>query len=239
MLRLWSAVARPPAEPGKGEAWETTYPTRAGNGLDVLEVVHLPPEGVIHARPSGQTELVTYVREGTVAYENASGRPYLLRAGEFSRMAGGVGASWTVTNPSRSDWAHLFRIYLFSPSANTDPGSAQKRFSTAERRGRLCLVASDDGRDGSLAISRGARIFSAIVVTGQHVVHELPRDSCVSLHVVDGEVALDDIVLNKGDGVGLEDERALSFTAREDSEVLLLQVDAPGLPTSSAEARGL
>ncbi len=236
MLRLWPAVGQPPGQPGKPESWVTAYPTGAGAGSDTLELIRLPPGGSLPHAPRDDTELVTYVREGAVAYEDSSSGQQVACAGEFAHCTCGPGSHWTTTNTSRTDWAHLFQISLVRPAAKRDPGRTQKRFVLAERRDKLCLVASHDGREGSLLLHGDALIFSAILSNGHHVVHELPRGSCVWLHVVEGEVALGDIVLVTGDGVGVVSERAVSMTAREDSEILLLHIAAPELPSFFSEA---
>ncbi|HVZ35549.1 MAG TPA: hypothetical protein VG963_24155, partial [Polyangiaceae bacterium] len=121
----------------------------------------------------------------------------------------------------------------------------QKRFSAAERRGLLCVIASPDGRGGSLRIAQDALLHSALLEPGQHVVHELGPGRIAWLPLVEGEVALPDgILAAAGDGAGISEDRAVSFTAREASEILLLDlrvmregVEAP-LPSSPPAVRG-
>jgi redox-sensitive bicupin YhaK (pirin superfamily) len=110
-------------------------------------------------------------------------------------------------------------------------GHKLKRFSAAERQGILRVVASPDGRKGSLRIRQDASIYSAMLDPGQHLIHELSPGRRAWLHVVRGEVTLDDEVLVAGDGVGYRAERAVSFTARTEGEILLL--DLGEWPTSS------
>lgn len=234
MLRLWSAVWRAPGQRGETEARRTTYPTGADDRSGTLEMLRLPPGGPLPRSPRNDAELVTYVREGAVACEDSSGRQSIIRAGEFSRVTGGSGARWTETNASRTEWAHVFRIWLGSAAAGVDLGCELKRFSRAERRGKLCLVASPDGRAGSLRIHRDALIYSAILSNGRHVVHQLPPERCAWLHLVAGEVTLGNIALSAGDGVAIAAEQSVSFTARADSEVLLLHLeDAPELVSTA------
>jgi redox-sensitive bicupin YhaK (pirin superfamily) len=97
------------------------------------------------------------------------------------------------------------------------------RFSAAERRGWLFLVASPDGRRGSLRLQTDVLVYSALLETGQHLAHDLASGRSVWLHVVDGSVTLDDVVLTTGDGVGISAERAVSLTARGATEFLLLE----------------
>jgi redox-sensitive bicupin YhaK (pirin superfamily) len=170
-----------------------------------------------------------YVREGAIAQEDSTGRLDIIRAGEFSRMTDGPGLRWTATNASHTEWAHVFQVCLGNAAASVDPGCEKKRFSAAERRGKLCVVASPDGRGGSLRVHHDALLCSAMFGRGRHVVHELPRATCAWLHVVAGEITLRDDVLTEGDGAGVTDDLAVSFTARRDSEVLLLHLGEPDL----------
>jgi redox-sensitive bicupin YhaK (pirin superfamily) len=100
----------------------------------------------------------------------------------------------------------------------------QRRFSTAQRRGRLCVVASPDGQQGSLLIHEDALICSALLDPGQHVVREMAPGRGAWLHVVQGAVAVSDTILTTGDGAGFTEERVVSLTARESSEVLVVDL---------------
>jgi quercetin 2,3-dioxygenase len=119
----------------------------------------------------------------------------------------------------------VFQMWLRATQAAVDSGHEQKRFSTAERRGELRVVASPDARRGSLRLDRNAVLYSAMIEPGRHVVHELSRGRSAWLHIVQGEATLGDLVLTTGDGVGLTAERAISFTARVQTEVLLVDLD--------------
>jgi len=229
MIRLRSAVERPPDRRRNCGAWLREYPQHpAGlhdDGLGTLQVIRIPPGAGMPPHPRSDAELVTYVRDGALAYEDSSGRLGIIRAGEFSRVTGGPGIFWSETNASRTEWAHVFQIWLGRAGTSIEPGREQKRFSAAERRGRFCVIASRDGRKGSLRVHRDALVYSAIFSPGQHVVHELPPGRSAWLHMVQGEMTLGDIVLSTGYGVSVAAERAISFTALRESEILLLHRD--------------
>ena len=196
-----------------------------GEPLDLDEDRLAPGAGFPpHAR--SDVELVTYVREGTLAYEDSTGRAGVIRAGEFQCMTVGRGVRHAEKNASRSAEAHIFRIWLHPAQGELAPGHEEKRFSAAQRRGGLCVVASSDARKGSLRIHQDALVFSALLDPGQHVVHELSQGRSAWLHLVQGEVALGDQILSTGDGAGVTAARAVSFTARERTEVLMLDVGA-------------
>ena len=166
------------------------------------------------------------MREGVLAYDDSSGRSGSIQAGEFQRTTAGRGSYQSETNASRSAWAQVFQICLRPERAGLEPGHEQKRFSAAERRGRLCVVASPDARRGSLRIHQDALLYSAMLDPGKHVVHELSEGRSAWLHLVEGEATLGDVVLSSGDGAGLTAERAVSLTAREETEILLVDLGA-------------
>jgi quercetin 2,3-dioxygenase len=199
--------------------------------LEVLSEGRLSPGGAVPRRPHRDAEVITYVREGALTYEDSSGRTGIIDAGEFQRMTTGSGVYHVKTNASRSDEAHVFQIWLCPVEVGRETRHEQRRFSAAQRRGGLCVVVSPDSRAGSLGIHQDARIYSALLDPGQHVVHELVEGRSAWLHVVSGEVALGDVVLTTGDGAGVRGERALSMTARRHTEILLLDLGA-GPPAS-------
>jgi redox-sensitive bicupin YhaK (pirin superfamily) len=215
----------------KQEVWLTFHPQARADpladgfgALELLDEDRLAPGGHLAPHPQHDADIVTYVREGALAYDDSAGRSGVIQAGEFQRTTVGRGSSHSETNASRSDPAHVFQIWLRPAQAGIEPGREQKRFSAAERRGALCVVASPDARRGSLLVHEDALLYSAMLAPGKHVVHELGQGRCAWLHVVQGEVTLSDVVLSTGDGAGITTERAVSLTAREETEILLLDL---------------
>jgi redox-sensitive bicupin YhaK (pirin superfamily) len=215
----------------KHEVWLTfdandrNDPLADGFGaLQILDEDRLSPGAELSRRPDRDAEIVIYVCGGALAYDDSTGRAGVIQAGEFRRTTAGRGRRQHETNASRSDWAHVFQIWLRPTQAAVGPGHEQKRFSTAERRGELCVVASPDGRRGSLRLNQDAVLYSAMLEPGRHVVHELAQKRSAWLHIVQGDAALGDVVLTTGDGVGITAERAVSLTARVQTEILLLDL---------------
>ena len=220
----------------KQEVWRTFRPDRADalagvfGALEILDEDRLPPGAGVARHPHRYAEIVTYVREGALAHEDSMGRSGVIHAGEFQRMTAGRGIRHSERNASRTDWAHVFQIWLRPSEAGLETSHEQKRFSAAERRGGLCVVASPDARRGSLRIHQDALVYSAMLDPGQHVIHELTHGRSAWLHVVEGEVTLGDAVLTTGDGAGVTGEPAVSLTAREETEILLVDLCKPGVP---------
>jgi redox-sensitive bicupin YhaK (pirin superfamily) len=230
MITLRRDEARQHHVRGKHEAWLTFPPV--GNtdplsgGLPFVELLNeerLAPGSTIASQPPHDCEILTYVREGALAFQDSTGRSRVIQAGEFHRVAPGATVRHRESNASRTEAAHAFQIWLRPPPGGLEPGQEQMRFSAAERRGWLFLVASPDGRRGSLRLQTDVLVYSALLETGQHLAHDLASGRSVWLHVVDGSVTLDDVVLTTGDGVGISAERAVSLTARGATEFLLLE----------------
>ena len=222
-------------EPGrKRDVWHTFQsgqrgrqePTGFGD-LDHLDEGRLRPGGSVPHESGHDAEIITYVRDGAVAYENSLGGSASLQAGEFQQRTVARGVRHSETNVSRVHGAHVFQIWLRAPEG-AETRHEQKRFSTAERRGILCVVASPDGRKGSLRIHQDALMHAAVLEPGQHVVHALAEGRSAWLHLVEGEAALGDLVLRTGDAVGITEDRAVSITAREPTELLLVNLRQPG-----------
>ena len=233
MITLRRAGERHHDQRRKHEVWLTfdprdrTDPLADGFGaLEILDEDRLSPGAALPRRPHRDAEIVTYVRSGALTYDDSTGRSRVIQAGEFQRTTARRGSRHSETNASRTYWAHVFHICLRPAQAGLEPGHEQKRFSTAERRGVLCVVASPDARRGSLRIHQDALLYSAMLDPGTHVVHELQEGRSAWLHLVEGEVTLGDVVLASGDGAGLTAERAVSLTAREETEILLVDLGA-------------
>jgi redox-sensitive bicupin YhaK (pirin superfamily) len=231
MITLRRAKERRHDRHPKRDVWFTFHPRdradpradRFGQ-LESLRESRLSPGTISSEDAYHDAEIVTYVREGALAYEDAPGRTGVIQAGEFQGTTAGRGIRRSEKNASRSSWAQVFQFLLAPSEPGLEPGHEQKRFSVAERRGGLCVVASADARRGSLRIHQDAVMCSAVLEPGQHVVHELSRGRIAWLHLVEGEATLGDFVLITGDGAGVTAERTVSLTAQSETEILLLDV---------------
>lgn len=206
--------------------------------LEVLNEERFPPGSGAPLRAHREAEIITYVREGTLNHEDSMGGSGVIHAGKFQRMTAGTGIDRSETNASKTDWAHVFQIWLRPSEAGLAPSMESEHFTATQRRGALRVVASQDGRNGSLHIHQDARIYSALLERGQHVVHELAPDRSVWLHVVHGEIGMGDARFSAGDGLGITAEPSVSFTARTAAEVILIDLGEPAAspPTNGSPA---
>lgn len=214
------------------EVWRTFGPRAPANrgvaeafgALELLDEHRLAPGAVLPRAVVREVEILTYVCEGALTHSDSRGRSGIVRAGEVLRATAARGVRRRDANASRTDEARVFQIQLHPGEADLDPAEERNRFCTADRRGRLCILASPDGRKGSLHLGQDSRVYSAILYSGQHLVHELSVGRSAWMHLVEGEITLDDTVLFAGDGAGILGERAVSLIARADSEILLVDL---------------
>jgi quercetin 2,3-dioxygenase len=218
---------------------ETSTLTRGGFGtLRGLNEERFAPRSSSSQQRCRDTEIVTYVHDGTLGYWDSTGRAQVIQAGEFHRMTAGPGMRRTESNASRRDPAHVFQIWLQPQAPGLESTCELRRFSAALRRNALRVVASGEARDGSLRIHQDAVVCSALLTSGQHLVHEIALGRAAWLHVVRGQICLGDLVLNAGDGVGTTEGRVVSMTAQSEAEVLLIDVVAPAPNTLARAAVG-
>jgi redox-sensitive bicupin YhaK (pirin superfamily) len=219
---------------GTRESWRTFPVSATGIGsaagfgaLLAIDEIRIPPNGISAPGPgedSGteEAETVTYVYAGAIAQEDSAGNSSVVHAGEFQHSITGRGIRRKETNASRDDWAHVLQITLRSPRVGLECSQEQMRFPAAQRHNSLCVVASFDGRKGSLRLDKDAIVCSSVLDPGHHLIHELLAGRSAWLHVIRGEVALLNDILTSGDGAGVTAEPSVSFTARANTEVLLV-----------------
>ena len=219
---------------GSHDVWLTFWaedrpgPAAAFGVLVGLEEVRLLPRAGPADHPRDEAETITYVFRGALAQRDSTGRSGVIQAGEFQRITTGRGIRRKESNASRIDWTHLFRVSFLPAEVGAGPSYEQKRFAAAERHNVLCVVASPDGRQGSLRIHQDAFVYSGALDPGRHLVHELRPDRGAWLHVISGEAALQDVVMTAGDGAGVTGESSVSLTAREETEILFLDLCPEG-----------
>src|SRR5262249_49756059 len=127
-------------------------------------------------------------------------------------------------NPSASETLHLLQIWILPERRGLTPGYEQRRFAEGERSGKLCLIASHDGRDGALRINQDAALYTARLAGGDHLEQSLARGRHAWLQLVQGELEVAGERLYAGDGLALSDERALGIDCLAPTELLLFDL---------------
>ena len=167
-------------------------------------------------------EIVSYVLEGTLAHRDSMGTGSLIRPGEVQRMSAGTGVTHSEMNPSNKEGVHFLQIWILPERRGITPGYEQKKFEDEERRGALRLVASPDGRDGSVTIHQDVAIYSTLL-GGEPVTHTFAPNRYGWVQVARGEVELNGQTLQAGDGAAIENES--SVTLNGNGEVLLFDLN--------------
>ena len=174
--------------------------------------------------PHEDMEIITYVLEGGLAHRDSLGTGSTIRAGELQCMTAGTGITHSEFNPSPTEPVHLYQIWLLPEREGLKPSYDQRAFPEQERRNTLRLVASPDGRDGSLTIRQDARLFLASLEADRTVTHPLSPGRHAWVQVLRGEIALSGLALAAGDGAAISDEETLTVRSRVASEVLIFDL---------------
>ena len=171
-------------------------------------------------------EIITYVLEGAVQHQDSMGNGSIIKPGEVQRMSAGTGVTHSEYNASKKEPLHLLQIWILPSRSGLPTGYEQKYFSDAEKRGRLRLVASPEGADGSVRIQQNARMFASLLEGGQSVSHEFEKGRLGWLHVARGSAEVNGTSLKAGDGVGISDVAKLTIGSKDRGEILLFDLPA-------------
>ena len=166
-------------------------------------------------------EIISYVLEGELGHEDSMGTGSVIRPGEVQRMSAGTGVMHSEKNAS-GKLVHFLQIWILPERHGITPGYEQKAFPAGERDGRLRLVASNDGRDGSLTIHQDAGLYTVTLRDGASVTHEIRPGRYGWVQVVRGAVTLNGEHLNAGDGAAIEAEPRVTIAGA--GEVLLFDL---------------
>jgi redox-sensitive bicupin YhaK (pirin superfamily) len=170
-------------------------------------------------------EIISYVLEGALEHKDSIGTGSVIRPGDVQRMSAGTGIRHSEFNHSDKDPVHFLQIWLLPERDGLPPSYEQKTFGDTDKRGRLRLVASRTGRDGSVTIHQDAEIFAAAIDRGETVSHALAGGRKAWVQVVRGAVAVNGEELRAGDGAQAKDVAKLDVSARSDgSEILLFDL---------------
>ena len=169
-------------------------------------------------------EILSYVVEGALEHRDSSGGSEVLRPNELQRMSAGTGVSHSEFNPSQTDSTHFLQIWILPEREGLQPGYEQRAFPESDRRGRLRLIASRDGSDGSVTIHQDVKVYDALLEAGGELSHRLDGDRHAWVQVVRGTVSVNGTVLGAGDGAAISEETELRVAATKNAEMLLFDL---------------
>lgn len=192
--------------------------------LRVINEDFVAPDGGFPTHPHRDMEIITYILSGSLEHKDSLGTGSVILPGDGQRMTAGRGIRHSEYNPSSTDAAHLLQIWILPEKQGLEPSYEQKSFPEAEKRGKLRLIASNDGADGSVKINQDAKLFVTLLAPGEEVAHSLDGNRHAWLQVAKGEVELNGKKLNQGDGAAVSEEKKLTIKGTKDVEVLLFDL---------------
>lgn len=170
-------------------------------------------------------EIVTLVLSGELEHRDNLGHGEVLRPGELQRMTAGTGIRHSEFNPSTTEPVHLYQIWITPEQRGLTPSYEQRAFDTSSCEGRWQLIASHDGRDGSLTVNQDVSLWQAQLDAGRELTYELSPQRFGWLQVMTGQVELNELKLEAGDGAAISDETKLLIRASAKSEMLLFDLN--------------
>jgi redox-sensitive bicupin YhaK (pirin superfamily) len=169
-------------------------------------------------------EIITYILSGALEHRDSMGNGSVIRPGDVQRMSAGTGVSHSEFNPSDTETVHLLQIWILPERRDLPPSYEEKAFSDKERRGKLRLIAANDGREGSVTIHQDAQVHATVLDAGQTVVHSLNEGRYAWLQVARGTISLNEMELKQGNGAAVSHESELRIAAHDQAEVLLFDL---------------
>ena len=174
--------------------------------------------------PHRDMEIVTYVLEGALEHRDSMGNGSVIKPGDIQYMSAGTGVTHSEFNSSETEPVHLYQIWMFPEKQGLKPTYDQKNFSEADKRGKLRLLVSPDGRDGSVKIRQDNDLYATVLGAGETVKHVLKPERHAYVQVARGSVTLNGKKLDEGDGAAISDEKTVELTGDKEAEVLLFDL---------------
>lgn len=174
--------------------------------------------------PHRDMEIVSYVLEGALEHRDSMGTGSVIRPGDVQRMSAGTGVTHSEFNASRSEPVHFLQIWLLPTHHGLPPSYEQKTFPGEDKQGRLRVVASPDGRDGSVTVHSDVVLHAGLFAQGESAELILVEGRHAWAHVARGNVRINGRELGPGDGAAISDETTVRVEGIDDSEVLIFDL---------------
>lgn len=169
-------------------------------------------------------EIISYVLGGELEHRDSMGNGSTIRPGDVQRMSAGTGVAHSEFNPSPESPVHFLQIWILPARRGQKPSYEQKGFSQAERQDTLRLIASPDGRDGSVTVHQDVSLYAALLAPDKTVRHTPASGRHAYVHVARGTVTLNGTELKAGDAAALSAPETVELTGREAAEVLVFDL---------------
>lgn len=169
-------------------------------------------------------EIISYVLEGALAHKDSMGNGSVLRYGDVQVMSAGTGVVHSEFNGSTTEGVHFLQIWIEPNEIGAAPRYEEKHFDTASKTGKLRVVASNDGRDGSVSIRQDASIHAGIFNGAHGATHALADGRQAYVHVIHGQITVNGVALGGGDALKITGEPAVTLGQADAAEVLVFDL---------------
>lgn len=196
-------------------------------GFRALRVINedcVQPAMGFGTHPHRDMEILSYVLEGGLAHKDSLGTGSVIRPGDFQRMSAGTGVTHSEFNASSTEPVHFLQIWLLPERQNISPSYEQKHFAPEARQGRLQLVASKDGRQGSLTVHQDVAVYDGLFGPGERTELPLSQGRHAWVQVARGSVRVNREALQAGDGAAVSAEPGLRLEGLQGGEVLVFDL---------------
>lgn len=200
-------------------------PDHMGFGkLRVINDDRVEPGQGFGTHPHRDMEIISYVIDGALEHKDSMGNGSVMRANDVQRMTAGTGVRHSEFNHSNDDQVHFLQIWIEPEKDSLEPGYEQKSFARDEKRDQLRLIASRDGRQGSLLLHQDADLYASVLSSGTELIHKFQAGRRGWVQIVRGSVSANGQTLGTGDGAAIEDVTELSLLSEGDAEFLLFDL---------------
>ena len=237
MLTLRKASDRGAADHGWLKSFHTfsfaNYRDLNQQGFSDLLVINddrVAPGKGFGQHPHRDMEIFSYVLEGALEHKDTLGTGSVIRPGDVQLMSAGSGVAHSEYNHSATQPVHFLQIWIVPEVSGATPRYQQEHFSAEKKRGRLQLIISPTGEQGSLLVRQNARVYAALIDGDETATLELAANRYAYVHVASGSVQLNGLQLQAGDGVRVREEQLLTLSNGINAEVLVFDLRAQELP---------
>jgi redox-sensitive bicupin YhaK (pirin superfamily) len=200
-------------------------PRHVGFGpLRVINEDRVAPGSGFGTHGHRDMEIISYVLEGALAHQDSMGNGSTMVPGDVQRMSAGRGVRHSEYNHDKARTTHFLQIWIEPDVAGIEPSYEQKHFDAAAKRGRLRLIASPDGAEGSVTVHQDARVYAALVDGAERAVHALVPGRSAYVHMARGAAVVNGRRLDAGDALKLTDIAEIELVKGESAEVLLFDL---------------
>ncbi len=169
-------------------------------------------------------EIVSYVLEGALEHKDSMGTGSIIRPGDVQRMSAGSGVLHSEKNPSATEPVHFLQIWITPRAPGLPPSYEQKHYSEAAKRGRLVLIASEDGRDGSVTIAQDAALYAGLFDGAERAVLDIAPGRRAYVHIARGDVTVNGNSLTAGDALKAVDPQQIVIESGRNAEVMVFDL---------------